>query len=135
MGRLLALPTIIVKAYDLTCKDYTWLKCHTRDEHSSLIVFRLSHKDKEFYWIDACTSCLPMLGTRNFWNWVIFSSKNTKILQSGKFRYKASFCWQSVERAFTLLTIILKSFDFTGKYYTWLKIHPRDKCSSLLICS
>ncbi len=61
MGRLLALPTIIVKAYDFTCKDYTWPICHAKDEHSSWIVFKRSHKDTEFYWIDACLSRFSML--------------------------------------------------------------------------
>ncbi len=63
MGRLLALPSIIVKAYDLNCKDYTWPICHAMDEHSSLLVFRLSHKDIEFFKIGTFFSCHPTLNS------------------------------------------------------------------------
>jgi len=104
MGRLLALPAIIVKAYDLTCKDYTWLICHIRDEHSSLIVFKLSDKDTEFYWIDACISC-----------WI----GNKKFLKLGDFqqqKHQDSSKWEVQVQSLSPLTRCRKGLYLADNY-------------------
>ncbi len=76
-------------------------------------------------------------GKINFWKKysVIFGGKNIKNVQNGNFSAKLPSSDENVGGLLALPTIIEKASDFTCKYYTHLENVPKNKHSSLLVCS